>query len=121
MIVKYAQGFNNRASVALFPYEPTLEQPVSYDVEHVASGLAKAVGGGSARFNYSYLEKEEAHALLPFLGINSRVPSAECTVMIDDLYGIPLFYNGYVTIDMPRGGEAWWTDFGLEFTALEQI
>jgi hypothetical protein len=121
MIVKYAQGFNNKATVAPFPYEPTLEQPVEYDVEHDASGLGKAVGGGTARFNYSYLEKEEAQILLPFLGINSRVPSAACTLMVDDLFGIPLFYNGYVNLIMPRGGAAWWTDFGLEFSALEQI
>lgn len=121
MRVKYAQGFNNKSTVAQFPYEPRLEAPVEYDIDYHSLGLGKAVGGGSARFSYSYLEKEEAQLLLTFLGINSRVPSAECTVMIEDLYGIPLFYNGYVTLSMPRGGEAWWTDFGLEFGALEQI
>lgn len=121
MIVKYAQGFNNKSTVANFPYEPRMDDPVRYDVEHDAAGLGKAIGAGYARLSYSFLTIEEAWELLPFLGINSQTPSAACTLMIEDLYGIPLFYNGYVTIDMPRGGEAWWTDFGLDFSGLEQI
>lgn len=121
MILRYAQGFNQQNSVADFPYEPTLDEPVGFDMDTAASGLSSAVGGGKCRVSFAYLTKEEAQILLPYLGINSRTPARACTLFIEDLFGIPLFYNGYVNLIMPRGGQAWWVDLALEFSALERI
>jgi hypothetical protein len=121
MNLQFAQGYNNQAGLAAFPYEPRYEAAVEFDVEFDSSGIARPVGGADAFLIYDYLEYEEAQVLLNYLGLSTNTPSRACTILLPDLYSIPIVYNGVMTIDFPRSGRGWWTDFGLRLSGLEQI
>lgn len=121
MIYKYAYGHNQSANAVVFPYEPKLVSPVEFDVVFDSTGVAQPVGGAEAQLLYDYLEYEEMQTLLYFLGINTRVPSRTCTIVLPDLFRIPIFYNGVITLDLPRTGRGWFDEVRLNLSALEVI
>lgn len=121
MIFKYAQGFNQSANVAEFPYEPRMEQQPEFDTQYDSRGIAQPVGGADALLIYDFLEYEEAQTLLYFLGLSTVVPSRACTIVLPDQFRIPIYWNGVITLDVARTGRGWYDDFGLQLSGLEII
>lgn len=102
MNFQFAQGHNNSGNLAAFPYEPHLDRDIDFDVEYVASGVAKKIGGGVIRVQWDYLTQDELISLLQFFNVTHRNPSREGTFLLPDWYNIPSIWNGQVTIDTPR-------------------
>lgn len=121
MRFQYAQGHNNRPSLADFPFEPALIQAVEYELVYAATAVGQPSGGGSARLGWAYLEKDEMVTLLAFLGVHETAPSRTATFLVPDLYGTLAVYNGSGTLAIPRPRDGLWRNVTLDLHALFKL
>lgn len=116
-MIYVAQG-HDIASLASLDVELRVEEYPHYELDITSDGVGRPVGGATAVISAKALSYDEAIDVMDQLGLSLYVPSALCTIRIQDLHRLPTPFYGVVELDVFKTEGSWWTDFRLVFRNL---